>query len=121
MSELAGQIEVFLSDRRDWVSADEICQRFCLKDERQLRQVGNKPGLCSGFAISGDKGFKHVSIASTGEWLRFKHRLRRHGIQELIRVKLLGSKRRDVLRRPGAAHRIEKDSGQFLLPGVGVV
>lgn len=117
---LAEQIETFLVERADWVPGTEIVCKFGLQAERQLRQVGNKPGLCSCFAISGDKGFKHVSAASTGEWLRFKHRLRKHGIQELVRVRLLGAKRRDVLRPARLPLRVEKDSGQILLPMAGV-
>lgn len=111
--ELTQRIEMYLLTVEAWVPADELCSIFKVA-ERQLRQVGEQPGLCSGFAISGDKGFKHVSLASTDEWLRFKHRLRKHGIQELCRVRDLDKRRHDATRtRHGI--RFEKDSGQGLL------
>jgi hypothetical protein len=41
-------------------------------------------------ALSGNKGFKHISKATTSEWLSFKHR-RRHGISESVTVSDLQS------------------------------
>jgi hypothetical protein len=120
-SELEQRIEAYLLERGDWVSGTEICWRFGIQDERQLRQVGDKPGLCTRFAVSGDHGFRHVARASTSEWLEFKHRVRKHGIRELARVKRLGTRRQDALRRPApGGMNVEKDSGQILLPGVGM-
>lgn len=113
--QLADQIESYLLECRDWVASNEICELFGVT-ERQFRQVNNQPGLCSSFAISGDKGFKHVSCATTSEWLHFKHRLRRHGIGEFIRVRDLGRVRRNVTRtiqRPPLV--FERDSGQAIM------
>jgi len=98
-----------------WVKSKRLCARFSIT-ERQLRKVGNMPGLCSGFAISSDKGFKHVTKASKGEYLRFKHRLRHHAIAELVRVRDLDQRRHQVTKttkRP--AFTREKDTGQGLL------
>jgi len=109
----AEQIERFLLEHDDWVKTAEIVEAFELKDDRPLRKVGNKPGLCSAFAISGDRGLKHIACATTGEWLRFKHRLRRHAIAEIVRVRDLDRRRRQVTReikRPPL--NIEKDTGQ---------
>lgn len=110
-------IETFLLASGTWVPASEICSIFHVT-ERQLRQVGTQEGLCSGFAISGDRGFKHVSLATTMEWLRFKHRLRKHGIQELVRVRDLDKRRKQVTRSVRNV-QYEKDTGQGLLIPVG--
>jgi len=112
---LTESIETFLLSRHGWVSSREICERFGVS-ERQLRAVAGNAGLCSAFAISGDKGFKHVSAASPSEWLRFKHRLRRHGIAELVRVRDLGKKRQNVTRRSSRPKLCyERDTGQALM------
>lgn len=114
--ELAQQIEACLLERGTWVSSEEICEQFSLPDDRALRAVGDHPGLCSAFAISGNKGFKHVAIAQKSEWLHFKHRLRKHGIRELVRVRDLGRRRARVtkcLRRPPMI--LERDTNQALL------
>jgi len=111
--ELGEQIESYLLTQRRWVTSTELCERFDI-NARQLRQVDDQPGLCSGFAISGDKGFKHISIASTAEWLHFKHRLRKHGIRELVRVRNLG-KRRHHATKTVKQIIFEKDTGQALL------
>lgn len=98
-----------------WVKSKQLCARFGIT-ERQLRKVGAQPGLCSGFAISSDKGFKHVTKASKGEFVRFKHRLRHHAIAELVRVRDLDQRRHQVTKttqRPVFTR--EKDSGQGLL------
>ena len=114
MNELADSIEAYLIAQRTWVKAAEICSRFEVT-ERQLRAVGDRPGLCSEYAISGDKGFKHVQYATTAEYLRFKHRLRRHGIAELIRVRKLDQRRSNVTRTIRKTFTFEADTGQGML------
>jgi len=112
---LAEQIEQHLLTRGAWVPSDEICALFAVTD-RQLRQVNDSPGLCSAFAISSQKGFKHVAKATTREWLHFKHRLRKHGISELVRVRNLGRARSAHTRntkRPPPTY--ELDSPQSLM------
>lgn len=111
-------IESYLLTIGTWVPAAEICATFKVT-ERQLRQIGDEEGLCSGFAISGDKGFKHVSKATKDEWLHFKHRIRLHGISELRRVRDLDQRRHEVTRKAGSMI-FEKDSGQALIPLEGV-
>lgn len=97
-----------------WVKSDTLCAVFDI-NERQLRKVGSQPGLCSAFAISGDKGFKHVKSASKGEYLRFKHRLRKHAIAELSRVRDLDRRRHQVTKTTKRPEFIrEKDSNQGL-------
>lgn len=113
---LASHIERYLLDRADWVSTEELCRVFALQDDRPLRSIGDTPGLCSEFAISGNQGFKHIAMASQEEWLHFKHRVRKHGIAELVRVRKLDRRRYQVTRhlsRP--ALTLEKDSNQILL------
>jgi hypothetical protein len=95
-----------------WVKSAALCERFAIT-ERQLRKVGDQDGLCSDFAISSDKGFKHIARASTREWLAFKHRMKRHGIGELVRARNLDRRRSSVLKsviRP--AFTFEKDTCQ---------
>ncbi len=98
-----------------WVKSKILCARFGIHD-RQLRKVGDQPGLCSDFAISSDRGFKHVTKASKGEYLRFKHRLRKHAIAEMVRVRNLDQRRHQVTKttkRPCIT--TEKDTGQVLM------
>lgn len=119
MNDLSLTIEAYLLERGDWVTSEDICGRFGIKDARQLRQVGDTPGLCSAFAISGDKGFKHVSCATRTEFERFCSRLRLHGIAEFMRVRGLRRRRANVTRqvkRPAVV--FERDSGQVLFPGL---
>lgn len=74
---VAGQIERYLLERRDWVSAAELCERFGIS-ERRLRQMYDRPGLCTAFAISLSKqGFKHVAMATEAEWIHAKNAARR--------------------------------------------
>jgi len=94
--DLEADIERFLLQRGDWVRTEEIVETFGLQDDRQLRQTNGVPGLCTRFAISSQKGFRHVSKATTKEWLEFKHKLRRHGISELSRVATLDRQRSAV-------------------------
>ena len=99
-----------------WVKGRDLCERFDLRNDRALRGVGDRPGLCSVFAISGDKGFKHVARAGTVEYLRFKHRLRRHAISEMVRVRDLDRRRSQVtqqIRCPAFIY--QKDTGQGVL------
>jgi hypothetical protein len=99
-----------------WVKSAALCERFDLRSDRVLRGVGDSPGLCTDFAISSDKGFKHVERASTREWLSFKHRMRNHAIAEMVRTRNLDRRRSSVIRtvkRP--AFTFQKDTGQGVL------
>lgn len=114
MNPLAAEIESYLLEEgRGWVTSVELCARFGVK-ERALRCVDAQPGLCSQFAISGDRGFKHVERATTGEWLRFKARMVWHAVGELRRVRALGRRRALVRARRGPGP-VERDTGQRLL------
>jgi hypothetical protein len=98
-----------------WVKSSALCALFEIKD-RQLRAVGDRPGLASEFAISGDKGFKHIDRATPGEYLRFKHRMRRHAIGQLIRARQLDQRRHQTtkkIKRP--AFTFERDTNQGVL------
>jgi hypothetical protein len=112
--ELKEAIEQYLltAPGEGWVKSAELCERFAIV-ERQLRGMGDKPGLCSEFAISGDKGFKHVQTASKSEYRRFKHRMRKHAISELVRTRNLDRLRNAqtrTIKRP--AFTFEKDTCQ---------
>jgi hypothetical protein len=115
---LQDRLERYLSDAPGdgWVKTKHICKAFGLASDRPLRAVGDRPGLCTPFAISGDKGLKHIDRATTAEWLRFKHRIRKHGICELVRVRDLDRRRsrstRTIKRPP---FEFQKDTGQGVL------
>ena len=118
MDPLAQRIEHYLLERTSWVPAADLCRHFDIS-QRRLRRLGDRPGLCSGYAISSDAGFKHIHCATTAEWLQFKHRIRRHGIGELVRLRDLQHRRHTVtrqIRRP--AIEFEKDTGQAVLSQV---
>lgn len=117
MTALAQQIESYLLKAGGWVSSETLCAAFNLRDDRPLRQVGDVPGLCTEFAVSGNKGFCHVALAPTPEWLRFKHRIKKHGIRELCRIRDLDRRRHNVTRHV-ANLTFERDTGQALLLGV---
>jgi len=115
---LQERLERYLSEAPGdgWVRTTDICKAFGLASDRPLRAVGDRPGLCTPFAISGDKGLKHIDRATTAEWLRFKHRLRKHGICELVRVRNLDRRRSQSLKqikRPPFV--FQKDTGQGVL------
>ena len=95
---LAGEVEAFLLAEKRWVSAAELEERFGMK-ERAFRQVGEKPGLCTLFAISGDRGYRHVACASPKEWERFQTRQRQHSIGQLVRVRRLRKLRQGLAPR----------------------
>ena len=111
MNELSAQIEQFLRDEKRWISTGEIVNRFGVS-ERELRAVGDKPGLCTEFAISGNSGFKHVEHASDAEFDRFYQRGRAHGIRQLVRLRKLARRRKSHLAKPKPA---QTRDGQFLL------
>jgi hypothetical protein len=90
------QIEHYLLLRPDWVSAAELVRTFRV-DERELRAHNGAPGLCSSFALSGKRGYKHVRHATDEEWAAFEERIRSHGISELTRVKELRARRNQYL------------------------
>ena len=112
--ELKAAIEQYLlsAPGDGWVKGADLCACFDIS-ERQLRGVGDKPGLCSEFAISGDKGFKHVELASKAEYRRFKHRMRKHAVGEFRRTSRLDKRRNAqtiTIKRP--AFTFEKDTKQ---------
>jgi hypothetical protein len=113
MTDLAPQIAEWLLAQPGWVSATDLCARFGIDDDRQLRCIGEVPGLISEFAISHTrKGFRHVKKASTLEWLVFKFSLMRHAISVIRRVKRLARVRHNVFLP--TTPPTEKDSGQTL-------
>jgi len=99
MSALAASIEAWLLAQRGWVDSDALCVVFHV-DARELRATGDAPGLCSHFAISGPRGFRHIANATEEEWIHFHARMRAHGINELRRVKALRLRRAAALAKP---------------------
>ena len=91
------EIEKCLVAHGGWVSAAFLVEDFGLSDERELRATGNKPGLCSAFAISGKRGFRHVRCCTQSEFDEFFSRMRSHGIAELVRARKLKRARGKVV------------------------
>jgi hypothetical protein len=116
--ELSPQIESYLLERGDWVKSRELCERFGVT-ERQLRAVDDRPGLCSRIAISGNKGFKHISLATPAEWEEHYARERKHNIMALVNLRAKRRHRMTLtrqVRRPALV--FERDTGQILMPGL---
>jgi len=117
-AQLASQIELFLLDRGGWVPVAEICQRFGVAP-RLLRQDGARRGLLDRCAVSstrnGDSGFCHHRFLPTADYLPVKHRILRHAVAELRKVRAWESARRNCLSgRPPL--RYEAHTGQSFLP-----
>ena len=113
MNELAQQIEKHLLETHGWVTAWELQSKFGI-GERALRALDGKPGLCSEFAISGNKGFKHVQYATDAEFDRSYKRARKHGIAELIGARLR-KRYRERLLAPAPAPIHERTTGQAVM------
>jgi hypothetical protein len=117
IKDLEQRIEEYLLEAPGdgWVDARQLCVNFDI-DERRLRNKGNTQGLCSRFAISRSKGFKHVNRASAVEFKRFKHGMRKHAIAQLRRVRDLEHRRHQVTTAIDSPTIItEKDTGQILM------
>lgn len=113
MNPLAEQIEKHLLEARGWVKSFDLQIKFGV-GERQLRALDGKPGLCSEFAISGNKGFKHVRYATDAEFTRSYQRARKHAIAELVGARLRKRYReRLVSVKPPPAH--ERATGQGVM------
>ena len=118
MNDLTPQLEAYLLERGDWVKSRELCERFGVTD-RQLRATDDRPGLCSRIAISVNKGFKHISLATTAEWQENYARERKHNIMALINLRAKRRLRLTMtrqIRRPALV--FERDSGQLLMAGI---
>ncbi len=111
--ELSQRIDMYLRTCYHWVPTAALCEIFFI-NERALRTIGNRPGLCSNFAISGDKGFKHVRNATADEFDTFRFRIRSHAVSELRRLKILTIARSSELTGP-RSFLTEINSGQRLL------
>lgn len=111
---LARQIELFLLDRGTWISAQEICIKFGIS-ERDLRATGEHPGICDEYALSSHKGYKHLSLVDTAEFLPIKHRMLAHAIGEVRKVKRWTSARLNC-KWEIKPTQVEKHTGQKLLP-----
>lgn len=112
---LTPQIESYLLERGDWVKSRELCERFGVT-ERQLRAIDDHPGLCTLIAISGNKGFKHISLATPAEWQENYTRERKHNIMALVNLRAKRRLRMTLTRqisRPALV--FERDTGQILM------
>jgi hypothetical protein len=99
-----------------WVKGSEIATRFDLRSDRILRKVGDSPGLCTEFAISGNKGFKHIARATTGEFDEYYSRERQHNINGLVTLRQKRTRRQTILKTVKCpAFTFERDTGQGVL------
>ena len=106
------QIEAWLLTQLDWVSSFDLCERFFL-NERVLRNTGETPGLCSDFAISSARGYKHFSNATISEFLTFAHGETRAAVTRFRRIRRMKAKRHNVL--VATQPLTEADTGQVIL------
>lgn len=91
-TEFANRIEAYLLAAKGWVSAGDLCQAFDVS-KRDLRAREGRPGLCSHFAISGNKGFRHVVHCTQPEFQHACHRIESHAQAELARIEKLRQRR----------------------------
>lgn len=75
-------IEKFLYDFGAWMKADNLACSFNLT-ARDLRGADSP---IRDFAISGDKGYRHIANATPEEITHFCNRLTAHALEELKRV-----------------------------------
>jgi hypothetical protein len=101
-----------LLDAADWVPAKVICARFCI-DERGLRASGDQPGLLDDFAVSGNKGYKHVRNLTSVEVEAVEHRLRSHAVAQLVKLRRWKSARKNNF--TGLKPRFERHTGQGVM------
>ena len=106
--DLPSRIEMHLLAQVGWVSSADLERTFEI-NERDLR---GDDGLLSGFAISGQQGYRHVRCATEEEFDRSINRLRSHANSEHRRVwKLLHARTSTLTGKPPE----EKFTGQKLL------
>jgi len=116
--DLTPQIEAYLLAQGDWVKSRELCERFGVK-KRQLRAVGDRPGLCTYIAISGNDGYKHISLATTAEWQKHYSRERKHNIMGLVTLRAQRRLRQTITRQIQHPKIVfERDTGQLLMAGI---
>jgi len=115
---LARQIELFLLDAGGWVRVSEICSRFGIR-QRMLRQDGDREGLLDHCAVSstknGESGFCHHRFLPTDQYLPVKHRVLKHSIAQIRKVREWDRSRHNILSGLPPA-RFETHTGQGLLP-----
>jgi hypothetical protein len=82
--------------------------------DRDLRDRAGKPGLCSEYAISGNKGLKHMDHATDEEWSEYYGRYSSAFITGLrgLRRKRDRRRRRQVTHQE---HAFEAVTGQGVL------
>ena len=117
MPDLAAQIEIYLLAQGGWTPVQDLCNRFAIR-ERALRQDGPRPGLLDHFAVSstraGESGYIHHRHLPTPEWLKIKHRLRRHALAELRKLRTWTTGRQNTLTGKKPILQ-ERHTGQLLL------
>ena len=96
-SDCANRIEAYLLAAHGWVRAEDLCAAFNVT-KRELRAVGERPGLCSRFAISGNKGFRHIKHCTAAEFSHFCQRVVAHAEGEIARVNDLRTIRAAAMR-----------------------
>lgn len=85
-------IEHFLYSNGGWMKAGLLAQMFGMS-ERDLRGADSP---IRDFAISGDKGYRHIANATPDEISHFCARLTAHATEELKRVQKIKEIRRDI-------------------------
>lgn len=115
MSDVAHQIELHLLRAGGWVPGSTLALLFDVS-ERELRRDGNRPGLCSGFAISHTRrGFRHVKNATAEEFEEADRRVRKHARSEFYGAQQRKRYRARLLTEPPPEPAIEIATGQAVM------
>lgn len=113
MIPLEQQIELYLLDAGDWISVEQLCSHFQIRD-RQLRADGDRDGLLDKFAVSDPaRGVCHIRHLDTPNFLRCAHKLTRHSVRQLRKVKAWRKARHE--QKIGLNPQQELFTGQLVL------
>jgi len=105
-------IEDHLLSAGDWVSVDQICERFGI-EERILRADGKRRPICRHFAISSStRGFKHLAHTTASERIAYKHARKKSLIAHARALKEFDAALHNCLHGRPAVERL---TGQTLL------
>lgn len=114
--DLPVQIERYLFERKGWVSSRELEEVFEV-NERAFRCVKDRPGLCTTFAVSSNKGFRHIAHATDEEFRKSMARIRGNALGQLMHVRQQRRTRESILatRATLPPFTFERATGQGVL------
>jgi hypothetical protein len=109
-------IESFLLHQDNWIPITTLCDRFEIRDDRDLRGAKGKPGPIAHFSITHTThGIRHVALASPDEFRESYHARARHSITQLRTIRLQRKNRHHKVITPASPHPIETFTRQEIL------